>query len=242
MVGMDERDAAEPAEPAETEETTPQTPVAKGTPKAEAKPLRHRDWRVSDAEREHVVDVLQKAIGRGLLDLDEFTERTDVALAAKTRGELNAVLTDLPGLVHRDALAHAVPARQGAPYAGPPLTGRPLELNSKYGSITRTGRWTVPESLVVSSKYGHVKLDFSTADIRFPVVHVQLDAKWGSVELIIPEQGAADLNGVTDVKFGSVDDRTGSHGRHGNPMIVVSGRVHGGSMVVRYPRRGLFSS
>ncbi|MFC7618392.1 DUF1707 domain-containing protein [Actinokineospora soli] len=30
--------------------------------------------------------MLQKAIGRGLLDLDEFTRRTDVALASRTRG------------------------------------------------------------------------------------------------------------------------------------------------------------
>nr|BFE47292.1 hypothetical protein GCM10017745_07190 [Saccharothrix mutabilis subsp. capreolus] len=43
-----------------------------------------RQWRVSDAEREHVVGVLQKAIGRGLITLDEFTERADTALAAKT--------------------------------------------------------------------------------------------------------------------------------------------------------------
>ncbi|NUT96516.1 MAG: DUF1707 domain-containing protein, partial [Saccharothrix sp.] len=51
-----------------------------------------RQWRVSDAEREHVVGVLQKAIGRGLITLDEFTERADTALAAKTREQLNTVL------------------------------------------------------------------------------------------------------------------------------------------------------
>ncbi|MGH3432960.1 MAG: DUF1707 SHOCT-like domain-containing protein, partial [Thermocrispum sp.] len=67
---------------------------------AEQTSVHPRDYRVSDDEREHVVQLLQKAIGRGLIDLDEFTERTDIAYAATTRGQLNVVLSDLPGLVH----------------------------------------------------------------------------------------------------------------------------------------------
>jgi len=57
-----------------------------------------RDLRVSDAEREHVGQLLQRAVGLGMLSLGEFTERMDTALAAKTRGELNSVLIDLPGV------------------------------------------------------------------------------------------------------------------------------------------------
>ncbi|GAA5106207.1 hypothetical protein GCM10025762_10110 [Haloechinothrix salitolerans] len=76
------------------------TDAANGTGHATVNP---RDLRVSDAEREHVVSLLQRAIGRGLIDLDEFTERTDIAYNAMTRGQLNIVLADLPGLVHVDA-------------------------------------------------------------------------------------------------------------------------------------------
>src|SRR5436305_9369364 len=57
-----------------------------------------RDLRVSDAEREHVGQLLQRAVGMGMLSLGEFTERMDTALGAKTRAELNAVLADLPGM------------------------------------------------------------------------------------------------------------------------------------------------
>ncbi|MGY2063205.1 DUF1707 SHOCT-like domain-containing protein, partial [Nocardia gipuzkoensis] len=57
-----------------------------------------RELRVSDIEREHVGALLQRAVGLGMLSLGEFTERMDTALAAKTRGELNAVLVDLPGI------------------------------------------------------------------------------------------------------------------------------------------------
>jgi hypothetical protein len=200
-------------------------------------PLSQRDWRVSDAEREHVVGVLQKAIGRGMLDLDEFTDRTDIALAARTRGELNAVLTDLPGLVHRDAKRPPAPNAYGPPpaFRGASMPGQPLELNAKYSALNRSGPWVVPAELVVRNKYGATKLDFTQAQVQYPVVYIQLDCRWGSVEIVIPEHAAVDVNAITEVKFGSLDDKTRSNGKAGNPRYVVSGRVHGGSLVIRHP-------
>src|SRR4051812_35811179 len=202
----------------------------------ETKPLNPRDLRVSDEEREHVVGVLQKAIGRGMIDLDEFTERTDIALAARTRGELNAVLADIPGLIHRDAMATAPTSPPAPGYA----SGQRLELSAKYSTLTRNGPWLVPPEIVVRNKYGSTKLDFSDAQVQSPVVHIELDSKWGSVEVIIPEHAAVDVNSITDVKFGSLEDKTRSNGHMGNPRFVLSGRVHGGSLVIRHPRRGLF--
>lgn len=217
-------------------------------PTTETKPLTGRDIRVSDAEREHVVEVLQKAIGLGMLNLDEFTERTDRALASKNRGELNAVLTDLPGLVHPEAAM--VPRQQENPwvpqqqhqqqqYYGAP-SGEVMELRGQYSALQRNGHWLVPQSLVVRNKYGATKLDFSQADIRHPVVHIDLQAKWGPVEITIPENGAVDTNSITEIKFGSLDDRTQSNGRPGTPRFVITGRVHGGALIIKYPRRGFF--
>jgi len=207
-------------------------------PVTETKPLNERDLRVSDDEREHVVGVLQKAIGRGMLDLDEFTERTDLALAARTRGELNTVLADLAGLYHPAAAVAAAPTY--APFA-PPIPGQQrFELNAKYSSLNRSGPWLVPAELVVRNKYGSTKLDFTEAQVTSPVVRIELDAKWGSVEIIIPEHAAIDTNSITEIKFGSMEDKTHSNGRMGNPRYVLTGRVHGGSLVIRHPRRGLF--
>lgn len=193
-----------------------------------------RNLRVSDEEREHVVGVLQKAIGRGMIDLDEFTERTDVALAARTRGELNAVLVDIPGLVNRDL---------AVPHQPPPMmsSDRRLVLSAKYSSLVRNGRWLVPPEVVVHNKYGSTKLDFSEAQVASPTVHIELDSKWGSVEVIIPEHASVDLNAITEIKYGSLVDKTGSDGRAGTPRLVFSGRLHGGSLTIRHPRRGLFA-
>src|SRR4051812_6466682 len=58
-----------------------------------------RDLRVSDDERSHVLGVLEKATGRGLIDLAEYQRRSAFVIAARTRAELNATVVDLPGLL-----------------------------------------------------------------------------------------------------------------------------------------------
>jgi len=52
--------------------------------------------RVSDAERQAVVDALRLHTGDGRLGIDEFEERSEKALAAKTRDDLRGLLDDLP--------------------------------------------------------------------------------------------------------------------------------------------------
>ncbi|MGH3948174.1 MAG: DUF1707 SHOCT-like domain-containing protein [Pseudonocardiaceae bacterium] len=196
-----------------------------------ATPVNPRDLRVSDAEREHIVGLLQKAIGRGLIDLNEFTERTDIAYAATTRGELTIALADLPGLVHPDAPRPGATATRSGPI------GDRLELTAHYSTLARTGNWVVPERVVVSNSYGNTKLDFTDAEIATPVVYLELNCRWGSVDITIPYHAAVDLNAITEVKYASLDDKTRSNGRSGSPLIVLSGRVHGGSLKIRHPRR-----
>jgi hypothetical protein len=52
--------------------------------------------RASDADREHVVEILREAYSAGRLTLEEFDERTTSAFAAKTWGGLRALTGDLP--------------------------------------------------------------------------------------------------------------------------------------------------
>src|SRR6478735_10278048 len=52
--------------------------------------------RASDAEREAAVGVLRTAANEGRLDTEELEERVAAAYAARTRGELMALLDDLP--------------------------------------------------------------------------------------------------------------------------------------------------
>jgi hypothetical protein len=52
--------------------------------------------RASDADREHIVEILREAYSTGRLTLDEFDERTTLAFAAKTWGGLRDLTRDLP--------------------------------------------------------------------------------------------------------------------------------------------------
>jgi uncharacterized protein DUF1707 len=52
--------------------------------------------RASDADREHVVDILTAAFVQGRLSLDELILRVGHALPARTYGELTALIADIP--------------------------------------------------------------------------------------------------------------------------------------------------
>jgi hypothetical protein len=54
------------------------------------------EMRASDADRERVVERLRTALQEGRLDLGEYDERMQRAYAAKTYGDLDGLLTDLP--------------------------------------------------------------------------------------------------------------------------------------------------
>lgn len=54
--------------------------------------------RASDDERERTATLLREHCQRGRLSVDELAERLSVAFAARTHGELDALLGDLPAI------------------------------------------------------------------------------------------------------------------------------------------------
>jgi hypothetical protein len=54
------------------------------------------EMRAADADRQAVADKLKAALDEGRLDLAEYDERLQQAYAAKTYGDLEGLLTDLP--------------------------------------------------------------------------------------------------------------------------------------------------
>lgn len=70
--------------------------AASSGPRAEPEWARQPDLRASDSEREEIVTALREHGGSGRLGLDELDERTERAYSARTRGELVALLRDLP--------------------------------------------------------------------------------------------------------------------------------------------------
>ncbi len=74
--------------------------------------------RLSDAERESIVQTLGEHFAEGRLTAEEYDERTDRAYAARTRGEVADLFADLPHGPSRPWDAAAAPSGRPTPGAG----------------------------------------------------------------------------------------------------------------------------
>jgi Domain of unknown function (DUF1707) len=91
-------------------------PRATGSDRGRSTVARRPDERVSDSDRHAVVDDLQRHTADGRLTLDEFEERVDEALRARTGADLDATLRDLPSMAPTTPRPHRrqrVPVRPG---------------------------------------------------------------------------------------------------------------------------------
>ncbi|WP_026929029.1 DUF1707 SHOCT-like domain-containing protein [Glycomyces tenuis] len=59
-------------------------------------PYRDRSLRIGDAERTSLSELLRSSVDRGYLTLEEYEKRVGVLMEAKTIGEAEEVLGDLP--------------------------------------------------------------------------------------------------------------------------------------------------
>ncbi len=114
------------------------------------------DLRAGDADRERVAERLRTALDEGRLNLYEYDDRLREAYAAKTYGELDALLADLPGVTpvsqsqvatradSRSAPADSQPARGDSHTArggsrGDPIQGEVVPADGHYPGAT--GQW-----------------------------------------------------------------------------------------------------
>jgi hypothetical protein len=75
--------------------------------------------RASDADRDRAAALLREHHAAGRLTMEEFRERLDRAFSAKTLGELDELLSDLPAIDLYE-LPDAALRRQRPPRPGPP--------------------------------------------------------------------------------------------------------------------------
>jgi Domain of unknown function (DUF1707) len=114
--------------------------------------------RVGDAEREAVAAELREHYAQGRLSLDDFQHRLDAALAAKTRSDLDQLISDLP---------HTMPAGRPLPAAG----SGPWHQHGRgsgYGGRRRRAAFGRVTSLLAALASLLIVLDFM-AGLRFPL-------------------------------------------------------------------------
>lgn len=177
--------------------------------------------RVSDADRNGTMRRLQNALALGLINIDEFEQRTRQVSYARTRDELDTLVGDLP-----------------APGAIVTSATDRVELRGWAGSLKRHGEWTVPTRLSLVRRFGSIDLDLTKARFAGPVVVIEIDMKFGSLNLWLPEGASASIDNV-EAYVGSASDRRKDPPAEGNPHVVLSGQLVFGSVVIRGPRRTL---
>ncbi|RIQ32491.1 DUF1707 SHOCT-like domain-containing protein [Jiangella rhizosphaerae] len=171
--------------------------------------------RVSDAEREKVAERIRAAAADGRLGLDELDDRLGSALAARTRGDLDAVVADLGD----DGAAR--PAAE------------PVVIRADGSAVERTGRWVAPPRLTVKASMSSVVLDFTDATFAAAGCRVEVELSGSSLRLVVPEDVAADVD--VETRFSSVDVKVPDRPADPRAVVQVTGATNMSSVSVRRP-------
>ncbi|MQY07846.1 DUF1707 SHOCT-like domain-containing protein [Actinomadura macrotermitis] len=165
--------------------------------------------RASDAEREAVVERLRVASVEGRLTFEELTERTEAAYAAVTRGELERITGDLPGV--------------GAPLADPAPAQVRRRFTAIMGDCTERITGRVEQELEALSVMGDVVLDLRGAQVPSGEIVITATAVMGDVKIIVPDGVAVDLTGYAVLGDRRVLTRAAAAGRR---VPIVRVRAH----------------
>ena len=182
------------------------------------------ELRASHDDRDRVVELLRVSAGDGRLTAEELDERLELAMTARTYGELAKLVTDLPA---------------AGSVAGPPAVRAKdvARIDCRSGDARRDGRWVVPQRLEVKVTSGHVLLDFRDAVITQPELRIDADVRSGHLTLVTKPGIVVDTDDVV-LRSGHVKVRA----PWGSDVpellrVEVSGKIGSGHFVARPPHR-----
>ncbi|MGW7520836.1 DUF1707 SHOCT-like domain-containing protein [Streptomyces sp. NPDC054796] len=193
--------------------------------------------RASDADRDRVADILREALAEGRLDAEEHGERIDAVYSAKTVGELEPLVRDLPA-------GRAEPYRAARPSSAPAPAafsvpddglGPKENLVAVFSGAVRKGRWRAPRKINAFACFGGVEIDLTEADFPYPYVVINATAVFGGIEIRVPENVTLRQKGAG--VFGGFDVRTFESDDPDAPTVLVQGAAVFGGVEAK-PRRG----
>ncbi|PPK69727.1 cell wall-active antibiotic response 4TMS protein YvqF [Actinokineospora auranticolor] len=193
--------------------------------------------RASDADRERFAKVLHDAMAEGRLTVTELDERLTHVYAAKTFGELEPLVRDLPG---QQVIAYQ-PTQPGpvAQHAvGHRIGGRGTQNNAiavLSGSEVK-GQWTVPPTFNAVAVMGGVEIDLThaTFEARETVIHAF--ALMGGIEITVPPDVVVHVtgSGFMGAFHNGLRDQAPPPGA---PVVRVTGLALMGGVEIRSPKK-----
>lgn len=181
--------------------------------------------RASYDDRDRVVELLRISAGDGRLTAAELDERLELALTARTYGELAKLVSDLP-----------VSGSVASAPVMPPQAKEVVRIDCHSGQVQRVGRWVVPQRMEVKVSSGHVKLDFTQAVITYPTLRLDMDVRSGHMLLVTRPGIVVDTDEVA-IRSGHVQVR--APWEPDTPVLLrieVAGKVGSGHFLARPPR------
>jgi Domain of unknown function (DUF1707)/Cell wall-active antibiotics response 4TMS YvqF len=206
-------------------EKQPPKPVAPAAPGA---------LRASDADRDRIADILKEALAEGRLDAEEHGERIDAVYRAKTLGELEPLVGDLPaGGGEARSGVRAAPGTSYGP--GPEDSGPAESLVAVFSSNVRKGRWRIGPRTNAFSLFGNIEIDLTEALFAQRQTVINATSVFGNVEVRVPENISLRGNG-TGI-FGNFEVRTLEAADPDAPVVIVNGTAVFGNIEAK-PKRG----
>jgi len=139
---------------------------------------------VGDRERRAADEVLQAAVGDGVITLSEYDERAAVLWRARTRRDVDAVLADLPD-------GQVVPSRPPAPG-----DGRPRRVVAIMSEDTLNGAVAPGQEVQGWAVMGKAVVDLRRSDLP-DGTRVNVRAVMGEVEVQVPPGTNVHLTGMS---------------------------------------------
>ncbi len=185
------------------------------------------ELRASHADRDRVVEQLRIAAGDGRLTAEELDERLEAALGARTYRELAALTADLPA-AGQGGLARAKPKDV-------------LRIAHHGGNTARqVGRWVVPKRIEIQVTGGNVLLDFTEALITVGTLDIDARMRGGHLVVVTKPGVVVDTSEVVMMGGHIVNRPPAEPDRPVDLAVEISGRVTGGTVRVRGPRRSFW--
>jgi hypothetical protein len=166
--------------------------------------------RAADVDRDAVAERLRIAAREGRLEPWELDDRLGRAYRAKTYGDLDLLVADLPA--------------------------QALVLRTTTPNIKQAGRWIVPQRITAESTTGWITIDFTQAFCAYREITVEVITRTGWIQLILPDGWAARV-GPLSTYTGHISNRAAEMADPGAPTVIVTGHPLFGYIKIRQRRR-----